>query len=406
MRRAHVFAVAVVVACFGGASASATGCSSEPAATPSTETIGPDGGTLQVGEVTLTIPKGALAVATSITVTKTTDPAPSGFAALSPLYRFEPTGLTFAAPATVSFAQPTGAPTATIVWSTGATFDAIPTQATGGRLVAAITHFSSGFVSAIPSSDAGTDADASADGDSSADAASDASIDVNLDASACFTAPAIDPPTIFPGAGASFPLGFGCAGGGTPYAVPFGVTKPSVVSFAVTHHNTQNVPSIQLRQGCDANSTLIVAYGYDDANHTAAVGPGLYTLVNCEGPGWAGASLLPPSLPIDANTSCNGAFALPHMEANPILDGNPRYYKWSVTSGPQLLQLTNVVRAAGRFTVEVQAQCGNPSSDVLAPTAGTFSAPNAQTSVGVTIPAFGTYTIILSNLDPGVQPKL
>jgi hypothetical protein len=64
--------------------------------------IGPAGGVLRAGCATLTVPAGALAEATTLTVTMTDLPAARGFTALSPGYRFEPASLEFATPASLS----------------------------------------------------------------------------------------------------------------------------------------------------------------------------------------------------------------------------------------------------------------------------------------------------------------
>lgn len=66
-----------------------------------TRTIGPEGGTLELTRMTLTIPPGAVATPTQITVTETTRATPAGFTAYSPLYEFLPAGLSFATPATL-----------------------------------------------------------------------------------------------------------------------------------------------------------------------------------------------------------------------------------------------------------------------------------------------------------------
>ena len=59
--------------------------------------VGASGGEITLTNGTVTIPSGALATPTMITVTETTMATPAGYRAFSPLYRFEPEGLTFAA---------------------------------------------------------------------------------------------------------------------------------------------------------------------------------------------------------------------------------------------------------------------------------------------------------------------
>jgi hypothetical protein len=73
-------------------------CSSLPSATV-TQTIGPEGGTLQVGLHTLSVPPGALAAPVSITALATSDTVNR--------VEFQPAGLTFNQPAalTMSYAN-------------------------------------------------------------------------------------------------------------------------------------------------------------------------------------------------------------------------------------------------------------------------------------------------------------
>ena len=119
------------------------------------------------------------------------------------------------------------------------------------------------------------------------------------------------------------------------------------------------------------------------------------------------ATLLTPPVPTGTNTSCNTAAPLPVNEAYPILDSNPRYYQFTANGGgARYLVVTNAVRSAGKFTAEVQQQCGNSSTDVLGPTVGTFSMSGAYAVFDTGLLPIGTYTVVLSNLDAGVQPKV
>ncbi len=117
-----------------------------------TATIGPEGGTVSLEHITLTIPAGALASGQAITVTSSKSPAPSSLSPTSPVYSFAPSGQTFAKPVSVAFDDSDGARQA--IWWSGAGaagFDPIG-LAPGGPLSAAVTHFSDGFVGARPSS--------------------------------------------------------------------------------------------------------------------------------------------------------------------------------------------------------------------------------------------------------------
>ncbi len=118
-------------------------------------TIGPDGGTLSIpGVLTLTVPPGALASPTQLSV----QPSGSrlfGGSALSAVYVFEPIGTQFTLPAQLDFFVPpafaTLATGATIRW--GPTVDttvALPTQALSDRFRAEVSHFTVGYLSIPP----------------------------------------------------------------------------------------------------------------------------------------------------------------------------------------------------------------------------------------------------------------
>lgn len=116
-------------------------------------TIGSEGGTLTLGGSTIDIPAGALDEMTAITVTETTTPTPPGYRAFSPLFRFEPEGLVFAAPVTVrlpSSASNADAPLATLFWSRpegdGGGWQRIGGIPSGGVVTGSVEHFSFGFL--------------------------------------------------------------------------------------------------------------------------------------------------------------------------------------------------------------------------------------------------------------------
>lgn len=106
----------------------AAGCSAPPAQTtdggaPPTRphvsaSVGPEGGRVELGDdVSLQIPAGALEVATTITVTQSDEAPPTGLDARSPVYRFEPEGLRFAQPVTVSVKTQGDPATQALYWS-------------------------------------------------------------------------------------------------------------------------------------------------------------------------------------------------------------------------------------------------------------------------------------------------
>ncbi len=110
--------------------------------------VGPAGGSVTVGDLTVSIPQSALAAETTITVTSTAGPGPAGASRFSKVFTFEPAGLTFRAPATVSFGFAGDAAKAAVFWSSsdGATWEKLETRVVSARATATITHFSSGFV--------------------------------------------------------------------------------------------------------------------------------------------------------------------------------------------------------------------------------------------------------------------
>src|SRR5262245_35963843 len=116
-------AVALVVACGDGTA-------------PQAETIGSQGGTIEHGDVALEIPAGALDEDVEITISTTAEDAPDGYIARSPIYRFEPAGLLFAAPAEVRIGFE-GASEVAIVWSTsdGSGFESLTTELDGALAI-------------------------------------------------------------------------------------------------------------------------------------------------------------------------------------------------------------------------------------------------------------------------------
>jgi hypothetical protein len=110
--------------------------------------VGPEGGEISLDGLTLTVPPGALATPTVITVTRSAEAAPAGHLGYSPVWRFAPEGLTFAAPARVRVAFVGDASRAGLYRSRagGGGYERLPGTARDGAVVADVTHFSVGFV--------------------------------------------------------------------------------------------------------------------------------------------------------------------------------------------------------------------------------------------------------------------
>ncbi|MCA9605065.1 MAG: hypothetical protein KC619_05700 [Myxococcales bacterium] len=110
--------------------------------------IGPSGGSLELASARVDIPAGALAEETRITVTVTNRRVEAPFSGFSPVYRFEPAGLTFTAPVTVALPYTGDPETATVFWTVGEgdAFAALETRIEGRLAIAETTHFSQAFV--------------------------------------------------------------------------------------------------------------------------------------------------------------------------------------------------------------------------------------------------------------------
>jgi hypothetical protein len=171
-------------------------CESDPSApsasSSSRSTIGAAGGVVETEGARLTLPAGALAQPTEITIEATTGSGPPTYDALSPVFQFGPAGLHFAVPITVELTYAGDGSGATVLWSTedGAAYESLATTLDGtGRASAQVLHFSRGLVGrnrsappvssldagASPSSDEGGVADASVADASASDGSSDSS---------------------------------------------------------------------------------------------------------------------------------------------------------------------------------------------------------------------------------------
>ena len=111
-----------------------------------------EGGTVSLPDNSahLDIPAGALTSTTMITVTTTDAMPPSGITASSPILKFEPDGLVFTKPVTVTFTF-TNATRPIVYWSNSSGgYDPIAGTVSGSTISAQVMHFSSGFVADAP----------------------------------------------------------------------------------------------------------------------------------------------------------------------------------------------------------------------------------------------------------------
>jgi hypothetical protein len=116
-----------------------------------TRSIGAAGGTLTVDGAVLTIPAGALATTTSLTLTKTAGALAGPFFNTSAVYEMLPNGQTFAVPVSLAITYPTGqTPGSRMYWSSlgvvtpasASDYDSLTPTVSGQTFTATNTHFS------------------------------------------------------------------------------------------------------------------------------------------------------------------------------------------------------------------------------------------------------------------------
>ncbi len=130
-----------VLAC----SSDSTGSASERSVT---QTIGVEGGTINVDGATVTFAKGALTESKSITIAST-DKVPDGYVALSKVFECGPSGTSFAADVTMEMPfTDDGKGPVTMFWTAGPdpSFKDIGGTPANGVMKATVKHFSGGFV--------------------------------------------------------------------------------------------------------------------------------------------------------------------------------------------------------------------------------------------------------------------
>ena len=121
---------------------------------PLEATIGAKGGELENEKIKLTIPAGALAADTKVTIAEN-GLAPADYRARSPKFQFGPSGTEFTKPVLVVFKVPVTADLTKVkvYWSrkNGAGFDMVATNVAADRtVVGQVTHFSEGFAALPP----------------------------------------------------------------------------------------------------------------------------------------------------------------------------------------------------------------------------------------------------------------
>jgi hypothetical protein len=120
---------------------------------PVAGTVGPDGATIESGDVTLEVPAGAVSEEVQITITKTTDKTPDGVTSYSAIYKFEPLDLVFAKPAKATWKKlPAGSENPVIQWSKGDTkkYEVLQSTAADTSVSASVKELGFGFVAQRP----------------------------------------------------------------------------------------------------------------------------------------------------------------------------------------------------------------------------------------------------------------
>ncbi len=118
-------------------------------------TVGAGGGTLELEDLELHVPAGAVAAGTVITVTVESAAPPAPFTGFSPVFRFEPAGLVFDEPVTVRLPFDGDPAVASVFWTTlgAAAYAPVATRTEGRIAIVESTHFSSAFVGTACSGD-------------------------------------------------------------------------------------------------------------------------------------------------------------------------------------------------------------------------------------------------------------
>ena len=111
------------------------------------KTVTSAGGSLTLNGAKIEIPAGALKTPQEITITITKESAPTGYEAYSAVYLFEPKGLIFEKPVSVTLPSNGDAALAVMFWSrkSGTGYDQIEGTISSGSIAADIAHFSKGF---------------------------------------------------------------------------------------------------------------------------------------------------------------------------------------------------------------------------------------------------------------------
>lgn len=139
----HLLLATLLVGCAPSDGEDAAGAFNEVSAV-----IGASGGTIEAAPVRLEVPAGAVPENASITVSIARDVTPEGYAPVTPVFRFEPEGLTFDKPVKVKIDIADLPPKWRMYWGTevggwSALASAKPER---GRVVAEVTRLSTAFI--------------------------------------------------------------------------------------------------------------------------------------------------------------------------------------------------------------------------------------------------------------------
>lgn len=410
-----------------GLALSLAACSDGPS-TPElvSSPIGPRGGTVALGaEVTLYVPPGALDAEQTITIRRTTESAPAGWSSFSPIYRFEPDGLAFAVPVSVTIAFDGPAPRAVMAWTAraGTIWQPVPGIVNGGQLTAQIDHFSGGFVGSLENDGGvGIDAGAEMDGGSElVDGAADATPGTDADPSGDSGLPAVCPTL------QEIPSG------ATTSSVSWTPTDPSVVDpcFTGCGDATTSRSTALVRIAEPMQVTLWYPHWSDDSSlaHAAIAGdcsaagascltpaplwypsiltrslePGRYQIVSCRRDV---SVVIEPPLPPPPNTTCAGAVPIGTTAGGGYHQGRvtssgPFYYTldWSgdTTFPTQLAAASSMNQGTLRLSFRTACDGGELASGTVTG----WLLPTGTPLIDMAAHPAGRYYVVATEVLPG-----
>jgi hypothetical protein len=164
-----------------------------------------------------------------------------------------------------------------------------------------------------------------------------------------------------------------------------------------------------LRPGCDGLASPLASSTTDGRTVHTTLAPGTYTFIACDGRTGTFVSE-PQPITANPNTSCATAAAMvsQYTVSHRVYDATKLYFTHTASQdGAKSVYLQNVSppqMTAGRCRIEVQTTCDDSAND-LVDRIGSAHVPSEDPTV-VTVVSGTKYWIVLSEIDPGMQPSL